>query len=52
MRKFLFKLVLNIIELRENDIKSDLVEGEKVKNEGLVLKKEYELKINFVKDEG
>lgn len=39
LRKLLFKPVLNIIESRENDIKSDLVEGEKAKNEGLALKK-------------
>lgn len=52
LRKLLFKPVLNIIESRENDIKSDLAEGEKAKNEGLALKKEYESKINFAKDEG
>lgn len=39
LRKLLFKPVLNIIESRENDIKSDLAEGEKAKNEGLALKK-------------
>ncbi len=38
LRKLLFKPVLNIIESRENDIKSDLAEGEK-QNEGLALKK-------------
>ena len=52
LRKLLFKPVLNIIESRENDIKNDLAEGEKAKNEGLALKKEYESKINFAKDEG
>ncbi len=39
LRKLLFKPVLNIIESRENDIKNDLAEGEKAKNEGLALKK-------------
>ena len=41
LKKLLFKPVMDIIEARENDIKSNLAEGEKAKTEGLSLKKEY-----------
>ncbi|GAA3655793.1 F0F1 ATP synthase subunit B [Asaccharospora irregularis] len=52
LRKLLFKPVLNIIEAREKDIKSDLNQGAKAKTEGLALKKEYEEKVGSAKLEG
>ena len=52
LKRWLFKPVMGIIESRENDIQQDLAEGERSKNEGLALKKEYHAKINSVKDEG
>jgi len=52
LKKLLFKPVMDIIEARENDIKSNLAEGEKAKTEGLSLKKEYEEKISTAKAEG
>ena len=36
LKKLLFKPVMDIIEARENDIKSNLAEGEKAKTEGLI----------------
>ena len=52
LKKLLFKPVMDIIEARENDIKSDLAEGKRAKTEGLSLKKEYEEKISTAKAEG
>ena len=52
LKKLLFKPVMDIIEARENDIKSDLAEGERAKTEGLSLKKEYEERISTAKAEG
>ena len=52
LKKLLFKPVMDIIEARENDIKSNLAEGERAKVEGLSLKKEYEEKISTAKAEG
>lgn len=52
LRKILFKPVLNIIDARENAIKSDIATGEQAKNEGLALKAEYEKKLAAVKNEG
>ena len=43
LKKILFKPVLNIIEKRENMIQEDLAAGAKAKNEGIALKKEYEM---------
>lgn len=52
LKKLLFKPVLKIIAEREQMIQDGLAEGAKAKNEGLALKKEYEQKISFAKDEG
>lgn len=52
LRKILFKPVLNIIDDRENAIKSDIATGEQAKSEGLALKAEYEKKLSAVKSEG
>lgn len=52
LRKILFKPVLNIIDVRENAIKSDIATGEQAKNEGLALKAEYEQKLAVAKNEG
>lgn len=52
LRKILFKPVLNIIDARENAIKSDIATGEQAKNEGLALKSEYEQKLAVAKNEG
>ena len=52
LRKILFKPVLNIIDAREDAIKSDIATGEQAKNEGLALKAEYEKKLAAVKNEG
>ncbi len=52
LSKILFKPVLEIIDARENEIKSDIAVGEKAKSEGLALKSEYERKLLVAKDEG
>lgn len=52
LKKLLFKPVLGIIEAREKDIQDNLAQGEKAKNEGLSLKKEYEAKVSTAKAEG
>lgn len=52
LKKLLFKPVLGIIEAREKDIKENLAHGERAKNEGISLKKEYEEKISSAKNEG
>lgn len=52
LKRILFKPVLNIIDARENAIKSDIATGEQAKNEGLALKAEYEQKLAVAKSEG
>ncbi|MGX4601500.1 F0F1 ATP synthase subunit B [Faecalimicrobium sp. JNUCC 81] len=52
LKKLLFKPVLGIIEAREKDIQENLAHGERSKNEGISLKKEYEEKISSAKNEG
>lgn len=52
LKKLLFKPVLGVIEAREKDIQENLANGEKAKKEGISLKKEYEEKISFAKNEG
>ncbi|MBO3444042.1 F0F1 ATP synthase subunit B [Clostridium sp. CCUG 7971] len=52
LKKLLFKPVLGIIEAREKDIQENLAHGERTKNEGISLKKEYEEKISSAKNEG
>lgn len=52
LKKLLFKPVLGIIEAREKDIQENLAHGERTKNEGVSLKKEYEEKISSAKSEG
>ena len=52
LMRILFKPVLNIIDARENAIKSDIATGEQAKNEGLALKAEYEQKLAVAKSEG
>lgn len=52
LKRILFKPVLNIIDARENAIKSDIAIGEQAKNEGLSLKSEYEQKLSAAKSEG
>lgn len=52
LKRILFKPVLEIIDARENSIKSDIALGEQVKNKGLALKAEYEQKLLDVKNEG
>ena len=49
---FFIKPVLNIIDARENAIKTDIATGEQAKNEGLALKVEYEQKLSVAKNEG
>lgn len=50
--KLLFKPVLGIIEARERDIQENLAQGERAKNEGISLRKEYEEKVSSAKAEG
>mgnify|MGYP002472690904 FL=1 len=52
LKRILFKPVLNIIDARENAIKTDIATGEQAKNEGLALKAEYEQKLSVAKNEG
>lgn len=52
LKRILFKPVLNIIDARENAIKTDIATGEQAKNEGLALKVEYEQKLSVAKNEG
>lgn len=52
LKLILFKPVLNIIDARENAIKTDIATGEQAKNEGLALKAEYEQKLSVAKNEG
>lgn len=52
LRIILFKPVLKIMETRESEIKRDLEEGAKAKEEGLLLKSEYEKKVSEARSEG
>ena len=52
LKRILFKPVLNIIDARDNAIKTDIATGEQAKNEGLALKAEYEQKLSVAKNEG
>ncbi len=52
LKKLLFKPVLGIIEAREKDIRENLAQGEKAKNEGTSFKKEYESKLSTAKEQG
>ena len=52
LKRILFKPVLNIIDARENAIKTDIATGEQAKNEGLALKAEYEQKLSVANNEG
>lgn len=50
--KILFKPVLKIMDEREASINRDIQEGAKAKEEGLMLKSEYEKKVSEAKEEG
>ena len=52
LRKILFKKVINVMDAREADIKNDIEEGQRAKEEGLKLKSEYENKVKDARDEG
>lgn len=52
LKKILFKPVLNIIDSREQAIKTDIAIGEQAKTKGLALKDEYEQKLLVAKTEG
>lgn len=52
LKKVLFKPVMKIMDEREADIKSDIEQGKKAKEEGLKFKSEYETKVGAARDEG
>lgn len=52
LKKVLFKPVMKIMDEREADIKSDIEQGKKAKEEGLKFKSEYETKVVAARDEG
>lgn len=52
LKKILFKPVMNIMDEREADIKSDIEQGKKAKEEGLKFKSEYETKVGAARSEG
>lgn len=52
LKKILFKPVMKIMDEREADIKSDIEQGKKAKEEGLKFKFEYETKVGAARNEG
>ena len=52
LKKILFKPVMKILDEREANIKNDIEQGKKAKEEGLKYKSEYETKVGAARSEG
>ncbi len=52
LKKILFKPVMSIMDERDADIKRDIEQGKKAKEEGLKFKSEYESKVGAARNEG
>ncbi len=52
LKKVLFKPVMKILDEREANIKNDIEQGKKAKEEGLKYKSEYETKVGAARSEG